>query len=279
MYRLKKKKKKKKRKKEILYSKENRNENVLTYFILFDDRNASHVCIKMYIFLLLNCVENIWRIQCSRILPPSVFCNDILSSVKSYKNKIRAFAHAWNPNDCSKHIFVKNDGFTLHRNPIAQSTDGIRAKIGFQHGRHVWEIRWDSPLGTVAVIGIATKEAPLQCNGYVPLIGSNDYSWGWNLAENNLIHKGDVCGNYPLLANAPKYEVEIYKKKVLLQIGEKIRVILDCEIGTLAFERNYEFLGVAFKDLPLDKKLYPCVSAVYGNSEIIMIYIGEPIDG
>lgn len=181
-------------------------DTLFSYLSLNDLRNCSLVCQNWNRYILR---ENIWRIQCSRILPPSVFCNDILSSVKSYKNKIRAFAHAWNPNDCSKHIFVKNDGFTLHRNPIAQSTDGIRAKIGFQHGRHVWEIRWDSPLGTVAVIGIATKEAPLQCNGYVPLIGSNDYSWGWNLAENNLIHKGDVCGNYPLLANAPKYEVGI----------------------------------------------------------------------
>lgn len=82
-------------------------------------------------------------------------------------------------------------------------------------------------------------------------------------------------------------------------------MILDCEIGILAFERNYEFLGVAFKGeyqrlqrstsykidldeflrnltspgLPTNKKLYPCVSAVYGNSEIVMIYYGEPYDG
>ena len=28
-----------------------------------------------------------------------------------------------------------------------------------------------------------------------------------------------------------------------LQVGERIRVILDCEDNTLAFEKNYEFLG------------------------------------
>ena len=33
----------------------------------------------------------------------------------------------------------------------------------------------------------------------------------------------------------------------LLQVGERIRVILDCDDNTLAFERNYEFLGVAFR--------------------------------
>lgn len=33
----------------------------------------------------------------------------------------------------------------------------------------------------------------------------------------------------------------------ILQVGERIRVILDCEGHTLSFERNYEFLGVAFR--------------------------------
>ena len=46
------------------------------------------------------------------------------------------------------------------RNPVAQSTDGSRGKIGFQHGRHAWEVMWEGPLGTVAVVGISTKEVP-----------------------------------------------------------------------------------------------------------------------
>ena len=62
-------------------------------------------------------------------------------------------------------------------------------------------------LGTVAVIGIATKDAPNQCNGYVALLGSNDQSWGWNLVDNHLLHNGDSQGNYPQLNNAPKYQV------------------------------------------------------------------------
>ena len=81
------------------------------------------------------------------------------------------------------------------------------------------------------------------------------------------------------------------------QVGERIRVILDCDDNTLAFERNYEFLGVAFRGktqnirvwnnasdvlfiagLP-DKKLFPSVSAVYGNTEVSMVYLGPPLDG
>lgn len=119
---------------------------------------------------------------------------------------------------------------------MAQSTDGSRGKIGFRQGRHAWEVMWDGPLGTVAVVGISTREASLQCNGYVALLGADDQSWGWNLVNNHLLHNGEAIGGYPLLNNAPKY-----------QVGERIRVILDCDDNTLSFEKNYEFLGVAFR--------------------------------
>lgn len=65
---------------------------------------------------------------------------------------------------------------------------------------------------------------------------------------------------------------------VCLQIGERIRVILDMEDKTLAFERGYEFLGVAFRGLP-KVCLYPAVSAVYGNTEVTLVYLGKPLDG
>ncbi|KAI4465552.1 spry domain containing socs box protein [Holotrichia oblita] len=206
-------------------------------------------------------------LHCIRKLAEEALKSDLLSSVPTYKAKLRAFYHAWNPNDCSRNIYIKPNGFTLHRNPVAQSTDASRGKIGFRHGRHAWEVIWEGPLGTVAVIGIATKDAPLQCHGYVALLGSDEQSWGWNLVDNHLLHNGDAQGNYPLLNNAPKY-----------QVGERIRVILDCDDNTLSFEKNYEFLGVAFRGLP-DKKLYPTVSAVYGNTEVSMVYLGPPLDG
>jgi len=91
--------------------------------------------------------------------------SDLLLSVPTYKAKLRAFYHAWNPLDSSRHIYIKPNAFTLHRNPVAQSTDGARAKIGFEAGRHVWEIMWEGPLGTVAIVGISTKDAILQCHG------------------------------------------------------------------------------------------------------------------
>ena len=38
--------------------------------------------------------------------------------------------HAWNPDDRSLNVFVKDDDtLTFHRHPVAQSTDGIRGKV------------------------------------------------------------------------------------------------------------------------------------------------------
>ena len=63
------------------------------------------------------------------------------------------------------------------------------------------------------------------------------------------------------------------------QVGEKIRVILDCEDNTLSFEKDNEFYGVAFRGLPSAEPLYPAISAVYGNTEVTMVYLGPPLDG
>ena len=180
------------------------------------------VCKNWYRFL--NDENNdVWRMHCIRKLAEEALRSELLTSVPTYKAKLRAFYHAWNPNDCSRNIYVKPNGFTLHRNPVAQSTDGARSKIGFRSGRHAWEVIWEGPLGTVAVIGIATKEAPNQCHGYVALLGSDEQSWGWNLVDNHLLHNGDSQGNYPQLNNAPKYQV---KPRSLKYKGEGIDTAL-----------------------------------------------------
>lgn len=103
---------------------------------------------------------------------------------------------------------------------------------------------WEGPLGTVAVVGIATKEASLQVNyaqlhqfyksiifknivfsqahGYIALLGSDDQSWGWNLVDNHLLHNGDSQGNYPMLNNAPKYQVIV--RQIHLFLDNKINI-------------------------------------------------------
>merc|ERR1712029_651806 len=73
-----------------------------------------------------------------------------------------ASQHAWNKDDRSLNIFIKeNDEFTFHRYPVAQSTDGIRSKVGYESGLHLFEINWPSrQRGTNAVGGVSTLEGP-----------------------------------------------------------------------------------------------------------------------
>lgn len=181
-------------------------EIIFSYLSISDLRNCSLVCKPWYKYL--NDEDNdVWRFHCVRKLAEEALKSDLLKNVPTYKAKLRAFYHAWNPNDCSKNMYVKSNGFSVHRNPIAQSTDGARGKIGFRSGRHCWEVWWEGPLGTIAMIGLATKYAPLYCHGYVGLLGGNDQTWGWNLVDNFLLHNGDSQGNYPTVNNAPKYQV------------------------------------------------------------------------
>ena len=69
--------------------------------------------------------------------------------------------HAWNQDDRSYNIFVKEDDkLTFHRHPVAQSTDCIRAKVGYERGLHLFEITWSTrQRGTHAVVGVSTGES------------------------------------------------------------------------------------------------------------------------
>ena len=111
--------------------------------------------------------------------------------------------HAWNGEDRSLNIFVKEDDpLTFHRHPVAQSTDCIRGRVGFTRGLHVWELNWSTrQRGTHAVVGVATQQAPLHSVGYQSLVGSNDQSWGWDLGRNKLFHdsKNQLGTTYPAI--------------------------------------------------------------------------------
>uniref|UniRef100_A0A1I7U347 F-box/SPRY domain-containing protein 1 n=1 Tax=Caenorhabditis tropicalis TaxID=1561998 RepID=A0A1I7U347_9PELO len=209
--------------------------------------------------------SEIWQQLLTRTLPATAIADPfLLADLSSARKKLRAWYYAWNTNDISRHNYIRTNGFTVHRQPVAQSTDGVRGKRGVSQGVHAFDITWDGPLGTVAVIGFATKHAALHCNGYIALLGSDDQSWGWNLVDNVLMHNGSPLGVYPKMNNPPKYEV-----------GEKIRLVIDCDTHVAYFERNSEFLGIAFNHIP-PLRLFPAVCAVYGNTEVTMVYVGSP---
>lgn len=174
--------------------------------------------------------------------------------------------HGWNPKDCSENIDVKEGGLCFERRPVAQSTDGVRGKKGYSRGLHAWEISW--PLeqrGTHAVVGVATAFAPLQVDHYAALLGSNSESWGWDIGRGKLYHqsKGLEAPQYPA---GPQGEQ--------LVVPERLLVVLDMEEGTLGYSIGGTYLGPAFRGLK-GRTLYPSVSAVWGQCQVRIRYMGE----
>jgi len=108
---------------------ENVIEYVFTFLPLPDLLAASMVCSEWG--RIANDGNNdVWRSNCHSYLPPDALNSRLLVDLPNYKSKLRAYFHAWNPSDCSRNIYVKTNGFTIHRNPVAQSTDGVRGKLG-----------------------------------------------------------------------------------------------------------------------------------------------------
>ncbi|XP_034834795.1 protein gustavus isoform X1 [Maniola hyperantus] len=177
--------------------------------------------------------------------------------------------HAWNPDDRSLNIFVKEeDALTFHRHPVAQSTDCIRGRVGYSRGLHCWEVVWPArQRGTHAVVGVATAHAPLHSVGYQSLVGATDQSWGWDLGRNKVYHNAKGTGSsgatYPALLRPDEQFL----------VPDRLLVVLDMDEGTLAFCADGRYLGVAARGLR-GKTLYPVVSAVWGHAEITMKYIG-----
>jgi len=175
--------------------------------------------------------------------------------------------HAWNSEDRSLNIFVKDDDkLTFHRHPVAQSTDCIRSKIGYERGLHVFELCWSTrQRGTHAVVGVATQDAPLHSVGYQSLIGNNEHSWGWDLGRNKVYHdsKNQTGETYPKTLSSDETFV----------VPDKFLLVIDMDEGTLSFVVEGQFLGVAHRGLK-GKKVYPIVSAVWGHCEITLKYLG-----
>jgi len=180
-------------------------------------------------------------------------------------------AHSWSGEDTSPNIYIKTeDGLTFHRNPVYQTTDAIRGKggpdLGYTHGLHVWKITWpQESRGTHPVVGVATRECHLTEAGYKRLVGSTGNSWGWCLKSLKIYHDSRKY------RNGVPYPRDIDEK---LKVPNSFHMILDMDRGTLAFQIDNDFLGVAFSGLR-GEELYPIVSAVWGHCEVTLTYIGN----
>jgi len=180
--------------------------------------------------------------------------------------------HSWNEADSSPNIYVKpDDPLTFHRNPVYQTSDAIRGKAGdsgdgYSSGLHVWSVHWPTASrGTHPVVGVATRECHLTEPGYKRLVGSTRNSWGWCLKTMKVYHDSRKY------RHGVPYPRDIDEK---LRVPETFYMILDMDRGTLAFQVNNDFLGVAFSGLR-GEELFPIVSAVWGHCEVTLTYIGN----
>ena len=146
---------------------------------------------------LLDSTEHPWEQALSSEVPQD-FISDKLVQNLTPKSKFIAYMCTWSEEHHSKNIEMMPNKLTLHRRPVAQSTDAIRGKRGFSHGQHYWVVIWHGPsFGSNAVVGIAIESCRLQGKGYYSLLGSDSNSWGWDLSKRQLQHHGRKLGSYP----------------------------------------------------------------------------------
>lgn len=156
-------------------------------------------CVCRSWFHALQSDSEIWQQLLITSTPEEYHSDPLLNTLDDAKAKLIAFYFAWSEEDHSPNIYVKKNKLTLHRNPVAQSSDGIRGKRGYIHGQHYWTVTWHGPqFGSSSVAGVATKQAILQDSGYYALIGCDKESWGWDISQNVLRHGGRVVQKYPL---------------------------------------------------------------------------------
>ncbi|XP_065577220.1 F-box/SPRY domain-containing protein 1-like isoform X2 [Artemia franciscana] len=268
---------------------------IFAHLSLGDVFNCMQVCKKLY-WILEKGNSKLWKYHSLKTFPCRPLESKTLRSL-SYKSRLMAFKYGWNPMDCCPDTVVLDD-FTLMRvkkskrtRPSYSYQNCVRGKLGFEAGRHSWEITCELGLGDITVIGVATKDDSYTwirtgLNHDPNFFGIRcDESWGWELNHNWLFQNGVVqkhhsgvpvhypqspkCG--PNLQVLPKYQIE-----------DRIRVILDMEENTLAFEMNNTFLGVAFRGLP-KKRLFPVLGVhkhdVDLTGSVSMVYLGSHFNG
>ncbi|XP_065568897.1 uncharacterized protein LOC136032555 [Artemia franciscana] len=265
---------------------------IFAHLSLVDVFNCMQVCKKWYLILEKG-NSKLWKYHSLKTVPRQPLGSELLSSLSSYKSRLRAFKYAWNPIDCCVHNFIWN-GFTLLRSAnrlILHNTlshrslrDCGRGKLGFEAGRHSWELTWKMSLGNVAIVGVATKDD--SNTDPETILGRRCESWGWELNCNWLMQNG-VAQKHP--SGVPVHYPQSLKvgpnNQIMstYQIGDRIRVILDMEENTLEFEINNEVLGVAFRGLP-KKRLFPAVmggqkQGSWRTAEVSMVYLGGHFKG
>ncbi|KAL1455079.1 hypothetical protein WDU94_009198 [Cyamophila willieti] len=155
----------------------------------------------------------------------------------------------WSPNNIPSQTEVSESGKLVVFHPKwSKGTPGVRGTMQLNHGRHYWEINSNRrTTGTSVQFGVGTMKARIHHDKFVDLLGNDENSWA--LSHRGMIFHGGV---------AYKYTDSLMECDRRLRIG----IEFDGIAGTLAFYKDGEYLGIAFRGLQLVKEpLYPMVSS------------------
>jgi SPRY domain-containing SOCS box protein 1/4 len=95
-------------------------------------------------------------------------------------------------------------------------------------------------------------------------VGSNKHSWGWDLGRGKAYYD-TASTHYPAHPTGTPPDKS-------MTIPDTFLMILDLNLGTLAFMADGRYLGVAHTGLRGRPPLFPIVSAVWGHCEVSLRY-------
>ena len=92
--------------------------------------------------------------------------------------------------------------------------------------------------------------------GYQSLVGSSVHSWGWDLGRCKAYHNADNIPGTPYPLQDTSY-----------QAPDRFLMVLDMDLGTLAFSAKGKYLGVSHLGFK-GKAVFPIISSVWGHCEV-----------
>ncbi|CAL4071112.1 unnamed protein product, partial [Meganyctiphanes norvegica] len=248
---------------------------MLGLLAMHDSHSNAIVSDCLYLYHLKSQNYEFWKFQFRKKLTAGPLKSLILSSgVSDFFRELKLFQRSYGGTGCPEGIFKFNSFHLGGRNPVSPDPDAARGWIqrgGLGGGQHPQQMVWGgdtTPADSESIFKVSWMDSPSSGLCFVSVHEPGEYGWR---SPSHILHcyfDSERRAVYGFPSRTP----------FCYQVGERIRVILDCDDNTLAFEKNYEFLGVAFRGLP-DKQIYPSVSAVYGNTEVSMVYLGPPLDG
>ena len=142
--------------------------------------------------------SHFWEERLSIETPDEFREDPFIRNLVTAKDKLAAYQNSWCAIHHSDNIYIKPNKVTIHRKPVAQFSDVARGRRGCSSGQHYWTVVWHGPkFGSSAVVGLATHNVELKCDGYHPLLGMSGDSWGWDLSKSVLRHDGKEYEEYP----------------------------------------------------------------------------------